>query len=286
MEPASGDTGNPSNNTAKPIGATPADLDLRPGVRPIPEYALLQKLGAGAFGQVWKARDDNGIEVALKFMRWTPSPDASEEVAELDRMKNVRHPNMLGMLRYWRLDGWFVIALELAQESLDEMRKRASIPIENLLEYFQEAAKGLDFLHTHGFQHRDVKPANLLLVGGGIKVADFGLVKLLNTTIATNTNRAFAGTASVFGPGGVAGKVEPALRPVRPGRELVPVARRQVAPARSGHDGDRLGTLQLGAGPDNVAARRAAGRVAGVGEEAGTALAVVSGVRAGTDAGH
>src|SRR5262249_50747441 len=146
-----------------PVPADQAALDLRPGARPVPEYTLLEKLGEGAFGQVWKARDDSAREIALKFLRRTPSPDSSEQGAELDRMKNVGHPHLLVMLRYWRLDGWLVIALELAQGSLDDLRKRSSIPLEDLREYFREAAKGLDYLHSLGLQHRDVKPANLLL---------------------------------------------------------------------------------------------------------------------------
>jgi hypothetical protein len=154
---------------------------------------LVEYLGRGQFGEVWRARDDNGKEVALKFIRCMTSPEQTE-VAELDRMKNLGHPHLLVLHRYWRLDGWLAVALEVAQGTLDDLSRRAPIPLPQLLEYFREAAKGLDYLHAQGLQHRDVKPANLLLVGGGVKVADFGLVKLLAATVATNTNRNIAGT--------------------------------------------------------------------------------------------
>jgi formylglycine-generating enzyme required for sulfatase activity len=56
-----------------------------------------------------------------------------------------------------------------------------------LLDYLRDAARGLDYLNSLGIQHRDVKPHNLLLVGGGVKVADFGLAKLLEQTVASNS---------------------------------------------------------------------------------------------------
>src|SRR5205823_6312901 len=61
------------------------------------------------------------------------------------------------------------------------------IPREELLEYLREAAKGIDHLNGLDIQHRDIKPQNLLLVGGSVKVADFGLAKLLEHSVATNS---------------------------------------------------------------------------------------------------
>ncbi len=203
--PKPDDTGPRPGDTARPAGAPGADPDLRPGARPVPDYELIEKLGEGSFGQVWKARDDTGRAVALKFLR--PGPDAAgEAVRELELMKEVGHAHLLVLHRYWRLGGWLVVALELAQGTLlDRLREahqrgQAGVPLRELLEYFREAAKGLDYLHSLGIQHRDVKPANLLLVGGTVKVADFGLAKLLESTVATNTNRLMAGTPAFAAP--------------------------------------------------------------------------------------
>src|SRR5262249_33152564 len=61
------------------------------------------------------------------------------------------------------------------------------IPPAELLGYMRDAAKGIDCLNTINIQHRDIKPQNLLLVGGGVKVADFGLAKLLHHTRTGHT---------------------------------------------------------------------------------------------------
>jgi formylglycine-generating enzyme required for sulfatase activity len=166
---------------------------------------LVDFLGAGGFGQVWKARDDSGIEVALKFIQLDVRT-RNAELRGLKVMKNVRHAHVLPMFRSWDFGGWLVLALELGDQSLYQRlleavrRKEIGIPQPELLEYVREAAKGLDYLHGRKIQHRDVKPANLLLVGGSIKVADFGLTKLLEATIATNTDRGTAGTPRFAAP--------------------------------------------------------------------------------------
>jgi formylglycine-generating enzyme required for sulfatase activity len=152
----------------------------------------VQKLGEGGFGQVWKARDDGGFEVALKFLRLDGRAGATE-LRALEVMKNVRHAHVLPMFRSWQVGGWLVLALELGEKTLYqrlaevEKQGQVGIPRPELLEYMLEAAKGLDYLHTLNIQHRDVKPQNLLLVGGSVKVADFGLAKLLEQSLASNS---------------------------------------------------------------------------------------------------
>src|SRR5262249_9849705 len=75
------------------------------------------------------------------------------------------------------------------KKRLDAARQAgaAGLPAAELLAQMRDAARGLDHLNAHKIQHRDVKPHNLLLVGGRVKVADFGLVKLLEHTLASNT---------------------------------------------------------------------------------------------------
>ncbi len=204
-------TGARPGDTAHPAGGASADPELRPGARPIPEYVLLAKLGEGGFGQVWKARDDNGFEVALKFLRLDVRTGAAEQRA-LEVMKNVRHPHVLPMFRSWQVGNCLVLALELGDKTLYQRLADAEedghvgIPRPELLEYFLEAAKGLDYLHTLNIQHRDVKPQNLLLVGGSVKVADFGLAKLLEHSAASNSGSM---TPAYAAPEQIQGRVSP-----------------------------------------------------------------------------
>jgi formylglycine-generating enzyme required for sulfatase activity/serine/threonine protein kinase len=171
----------------------------------------VEKLGEGGFGQVWKARDDGGFEVALKFLR-LDSRAGAIELRAVDVMKNVRHAHVLPMFRSWQVGGWLVLALELGEKTLyqrlaeAEKQGQTGIPRAELLEYMAEAAKGLDYLHTLNIQHRDVKPQNLLLVGGTVKVADFGLAKLLEQGLASNSGSL---TVAYAAPEQFQGRVSP-----------------------------------------------------------------------------
>src|SRR5262249_34196790 len=113
----------------------------------------------------------------------------------LDILKQVRHPHLLATVGAWQQGEHLIIAMELADRTpLDRFHEavrggQPGIPGPELLDYLSEAAKGLDYLNEPrpaagdqglvGVQHRDVKPQNLLLLGGCVKVGDFGLARLL-----------------------------------------------------------------------------------------------------------
>ena len=152
---------------------------------PIPGYVIRERLGAGGYGEVWKADAPGGLSKAIKIVYGRQDDErAAAELAALNRIKEVRHPFLLSIERIERVDGRLVILTELATSNLkqefDKCRAagQTGIPRSELLAHLHDAADALDYIsQQHCLQHLDVKPENLLLVGGRIKVADFGLVK-------------------------------------------------------------------------------------------------------------
>ena len=164
-----------------------------PGAEPIPGYRLIEPLGGGGFGEVWKCEAPGGLFKAVKFVRGDSEDlhnagpaGAEQELRALQHIKSLRHPFLLSMDRVERIDGELVIVMELADRSLHDLLCQyrdaglPGVPRGELLRDFEEVAEVLDLLNQeHGLQHLDVKPRNLFLVGRHVKVGDFGLVNSL-----------------------------------------------------------------------------------------------------------
>jgi serine/threonine protein kinase len=163
-----------------------------PNCEPIPGYRLLEPLGRGGFGEVWKCEAPGGLYKAIKFVEGERSlalgetVPAVEELKAIQHIKSLRHPFLLSMERVELIGDELVIVMELADKSLMDVFQEhqqsgaAGIPREELLRYLSEAADVLDLMNLqHGLQHLDIKPGNLFLVSNHIKVADFGLVRSL-----------------------------------------------------------------------------------------------------------
>ncbi len=158
---------------------------IQAGFEPIPGYVLLSKLGVGGYGEVWLADAPGGLKKAIKFVHGSIDGNrAGSELKSLQRVRQVNHPFILSLERIEVIDGQLIIVTELAQGSLHdrfgEFRQKGFVGIvkDRLIGYMRDTADGLDFLcQQHDLQHLDVKPANLLLVADRVKVADFGLIK-------------------------------------------------------------------------------------------------------------
>jgi hypothetical protein len=167
---------------------------------PIPGYKLMERLGGGGFGEVWKAEAPGGLHKAIKFVygdletAGDEGMRAEQELKALSRVKSVRHPYILSLERFDIIDGQLMIVMELADRNLwDRFRECRTqglpgIPREELLRYMEETAEALDLMNNeYQLQHLDIKPQNLFLVHNHAKVADFGLVKDLQGMMASVT---------------------------------------------------------------------------------------------------
>jgi Serine/threonine protein kinase len=169
-------------------GPRPLPTFLREArAEPIPGYVLLELLGRGGYGEVWKCEAPGGLFKAIKFVHGdlssleTENAAARQELQAMQRVKLIRHPFILSMERVEIVRGQLVIVTELADRNLFEVQLdyrasgRAGIPRGELLCYLREAAEALDWMNLQfGLQHLDIKPRNLFLVSKHVKVGDFG----------------------------------------------------------------------------------------------------------------
>jgi serine/threonine protein kinase len=164
-----------------------------PNTEPIAGYRLVESLGRGGFGEVWKCEAPGGLIKAIKFVRGDlhAALDAEglpveQEWKALQLVKTIRHPFLLGIDRLELLGGELIVVMELADRSLADAFRECldaglvGIPRAELLSYLREAAEALDVINLqHHLQHLDVKPANLFLVNRHVKLGDFGLLSRL-----------------------------------------------------------------------------------------------------------
>jgi serine/threonine protein kinase len=147
-------------------------------------FTLGKKLGEGAMGEVWLARDRVlDRDVALKFFRHSTTgsdPRIADFLKEARAAAKLNHPNIVTIHRVGSEDNRVFIAMEYVQGGslADELQSRGPLSWPDATRTIHDAAAGLREAHAHQIIHRDIKPSNLMRSAhGSVKVVDFGLAK-------------------------------------------------------------------------------------------------------------
>ena len=158
-------------------------------------YVLMQQLGEGGMGVVWKARNwQTGKVVALKLIKKTrlDSPKSVKRfLREIETASQLSHPSIVAALDAGNVGERHYYAMEFVEGSdlARQVKKMGPLPVEQACVYIRQAAEGLQHANERGIVHRDIKPHNLLVTatGGGpdepvvfrVKILDMGLARIV-----------------------------------------------------------------------------------------------------------
>jgi serine/threonine-protein kinase len=202
-----GDAG--ATGTAAGAPAAP-EADAAPAA--LPGYEVLEELGRGGMGVVFKARQV-GLDrlVALKVVLAGEFAGASERArfrAEALAAARLSHPNVVQVFEVGEHQGHPYLALEYVEAgTLADRLRGGPLPPRQAAELIQQLARAAQVAHDRGVVHRDLKPANVLLTRDGTpKVTDFGLAKRLDAQTAATQSGAVVGTPAYMAPEQAAGK--------------------------------------------------------------------------------
>jgi serine/threonine protein kinase len=173
--------------------STPAlELKLSPGST-FGRYELVERLGAGAMGVVWRAHDPKlGRQVALKLLRRRDELLTERLVREAQAMAQVNHPHVVAVYDVGTTDVSTYIAMELVEgQSLRAWQAAKPRTIPEIVGAYVAAGRGLAAAHGAGIVHRDFKPDNVLVGGDDrVRVTDFGLAAARTSGIADSVGHA------------------------------------------------------------------------------------------------
>ncbi len=178
-------------------------------VEKLGEYQIIEMIGQGGMGQVFKARDPKGQLVAVKLMSidLMSSAELTERFErEMDILASLQHENIVRLLDRGVTSAYKYFVMELVEGvTLRSLINTGSLTEQKIASIAVETLKALGYAHARGIIHRDIKPENILFDRHGkVKITDFGLARRLSTAGGdsqglTATN-AFMGTENYMSP--------------------------------------------------------------------------------------
>lgn len=183
-------------------------------------FQILAEIGAGGFGTVYKAWDDDRkSHVALKALNRMDFKSVDLFKREFRALADVTHPNLVSLYELFLIEPFWFLTMELVQgvsfnqyarnPVTDFANRNPGFDEQRLRNSAQQLAQGIDSLHLAGVLHRDLKSSNVLVAEGGrVVVLDFGMAAILDANqLHQVTDHAVAGTCSYMSPEQAAGIV-------------------------------------------------------------------------------
>ena len=153
----------------------------------LPGFEIVNKLGGGMFGLVFKARKESiGKDYAVKFLKVDEETVRDAVMREIDNVgyfAQIDHPNLVSIEDKGVVNGIPYLVMSYAgEETLQKRLQSKEMDREASLHIFVQAARGVQALHAHSLVHFDLKPANIFLKGDVARVGDYGLSKLVSAS--------------------------------------------------------------------------------------------------------
>jgi hypothetical protein len=203
--------GNQEPSWQSPVATLfPAAVEFAPGDT-VAHYRIVDKLGAGGMGEVFRARDTKlDRDVAIKVLPSAVAQDP-ERLARFTReakvLASLSHPHIAAIYGLEEAAGKRYLVLELVEgETLAQRIAKGPISVDEALEISRQIAEGLEAAHEKGIIHRDLKPANVKITPeGSVKVLDFGLATTFREEISTDPSHSPTITHQMTRPGVILG---------------------------------------------------------------------------------
>ena len=176
------------------------------------DYELLEELGRGGQGVVYRARQSSlNRTVALKVIalgHWATETHLKRFRREAEAAASLEHPRIVPIYEIGERDGAYYFSMQLVEGGqLDTLVRQEPLPLRRAAEMIANVARTVHFAHEHGILHRDIKPGNVLLdAEGEPHLADFGLARLVETESTVTRTMEVLGTPSYIAPEQAAGQ--------------------------------------------------------------------------------